>query len=577
MSPPEIDKPESVGPWWASFTADLPPRPAGLDRLPADSTDVVVVGSGVAGCTAALAAADAGASVVVLEAGAAGGGTTFKSGGGTWIPNNSLMRGRGREDDREETLRYMASISFPDQFDPEAPRFGIDQRDFAQLESYFDHAAEAMDFLLDGRAAFREFQSYSGDYEGMVSYHSRQAEEWGRHLAPADPETGDQQLGDSLALQLAAALGRADIPLVVGHRVIDVLTDEDGGVVGVRASSVDGEIELRARHGVIFASGGFSQNPDLVQRWFRGPIYGTGAVPTNRGDFVAIAEGLGAELGNMENGWLAQLPIEMTRDGSVEFGHGSLVMMASGDSMLMVNRHGRRVVNEKEIYQERTEAHFERDAEGNLENEILFLIFDDAVLNETRPWVIPWPAGTANEPYVIHGDTLVDLAAAIERRLAEVAELTGGIELAPEFGADLTTTVERFNDAARQGRDEDFGRGESLHEIDWNLPARDEEQKNPLLHPLAATGPYHCVILGAATLDTNGGPRIDTEGRVLKPDGEPIAGLFGAGNCIASPAAAGYWSGGSTIGPAITIGYLAGRAAAGVTDGEAAWVVDGGA
>jgi succinate dehydrogenase/fumarate reductase flavoprotein subunit len=575
MNAPETDTTSSPGRWWASFTADLPPRPAGLSALPTEITDVVVVGSGVAGCTAALAAADAGASVVVLEAGAGGGGTTFKSGGGTWIPNNSLMRARGREDDREATLRYMASISFPDSFDPEAPRYGIDERDFAQLESYFDHAAEAMDFLLDGRAAFREFQSYSGDYEGMVSYHSRQVEEWGRHLAPADPATGDQQLGDSLALQLAAALERAEVPLVVGHRVVDVLTDGDGGVVGVRAESPAGEVELRARRGVVFASGGFSQNPELVRRWFRGPIYGTGAVPTNRGDFVAIAEGLGAELGNMENGWLAQLPIEMTRDGSVEFGHGSLVMMASGDSMLMVNRHGRRVVNEKEIYQERTEAHFERDAEGNLENEILFLIFDDAVLGETRPWVIPWPAGTADEPYVIHGDTLVDLTAAIERRLAEIAELTGGIELAPEFGDGLAATVERFNEAARQGRDEDFGRGEALHEIDWNLPARDEHQKNPLLHPLAAAGPYHCVILGAATLDTSGGPRIDTEGRVLKPGGEPIPGLFGAGNCIASPAAAGYWSGGSTIGPAIAIGYRAGRAAAGAAKDQPAPAVDG--
>jgi 3-oxosteroid 1-dehydrogenase len=80
--------------------------------------------------------------------------------------------------------------------------------------------------------------------------------------------------------------------------------------------------------------------------------------------------------------------------------------------------------------------------------------------------------------------------------------------------------------------------------------------------PLSEEGPYYAMILGGATLDTKGGPKVDTSARVLRPGGEPIPGLFGAGNCIASPAAEAYWGGGSTLGPAIVLGYLAGNSVA---------------
>lgn len=82
--------------------------------------------------------------------------------------------------------------------------------------------------------------------------------------------------------------------------------------------------------------------------------------------------------------------------------------------------------------------------------------------------------------------------------------------------------------------------------------------------PSTATldGPYFCAILGPATLDTCGGPVIGPDARVLRPDGTPIPGLFGAGNCIASPAGQAYWGAGGTLGPAITFGFLAGRNAA---------------
>jgi hypothetical protein len=125
--------------------------------------------------------------------------------------------------------------------------------------------------------------------------------------------------------------------------------------------------------------------------------------------------------------------------------------------------------------------------------------------------------------------------------------------------------VERFDAMARSGRDVDFRRGETPIEEVWAGAPR-PGAATATMYRFAAEGPYHCVILGAGALDTKGGPVIDPSARVLTPSGEPIAGLYGAGNCIASPAGQAYWGAGGTIGLALTYGFIAGREAAGAPD-----------
>jgi len=215
-------------------------------------------------------------------------------------------------------------------------------------------------------------------------------------------------------------------------------------------------------------------------------------------------------------------------------------------------------------------VHFDWDASGReYPNLVLFMIYDDSVAQSTiqSGFRDPVPAAGESGSHVISGATWADLAQGIDERLRAIAPRTGGVALAPEFLTNLGATVARFNEFATAGCDEDFGRGESPIQLAWG--AGNRGMPNPTMHPFRSEGPYHCILLGGGSLDTKGGPRINDRAQVLAVDGTPIPGLYGAGNCIASPAGQAYWSPGGTIGPAMVTGYLAGTAAAAEPDKKA--------
>ena len=352
-----------------------------------------------------------------------------------------------------------------------------------------------------------------------------------------------------------------------GHRVLDVVS-EGGAVAGVVCEHESATTLLGARRGVVFASGGFAHDAVKAQSYLRGPIFGSGSSPASTGDFVDIALGLGAALGNMTNAWWCQVVVDSVVQSDGQADMSNLVFVPYGDSMLIVNRQGVRVGDEKAMYNERTQTHFVTDG-LTWPNLVQIMIWDEAVASDPSPW--PWRGGVPlpgfDPPWLMKADSLEGLAAMLDQRLkvlrgrrgisARVGQETG---LAPDFSATLAATVNRFNEFAAKGVDPDFGRGQAPVSQAWAGPIR--RGVNPTMYPLSSTGPYYAVLLGAGTLDTCGGPETDASGAVLRTDESTIPGLFGAGNCTSAPTGQGYLGGGGTIGPALTFGWIAGQSAA---------------
>jgi succinate dehydrogenase/fumarate reductase flavoprotein subunit len=243
-----------------------------------------------------------------------------------------------------------------------------------------------------------------------------------------------------------------------------------------------------------------------------------------------------------------------------------------GDSMILVNRHGRRVVNEKTTYNEMTRAFFSWDpAHADYPNLPLFMIYDSSVSDRCRamPEDAPVTEGGGNplpripgEGHELVADTWDELALAIDARLAEYESALPGVRLAPEFINNLSETLQRWTHMSEMGIDREFARGGTSTERRRSGAPRTPDMQNPTMHAFAEAGPYYAVVLVPGTLDTKGGPRIDRSARLLANDGTAVPGLYGAGNAIASPAGQAYWAGGTTLGLAVTFGWIAGVDAA---------------
>jgi 3-oxosteroid 1-dehydrogenase len=544
--------------------------------------DVIVVGSGAAGCAAALGAQALGASTVVLEKAETSGGTTGLSAGAYWIPNSSLMRQHGYDDPRPEALQFMARMAQPALYDPRDAHLGLTSREYELLETFYDRAAEVVDVLSASDALHPTMWPTLGFSDDAVTdpdYHAGVPENrapFGHLLMPEAPPDFDfatQLPGSILAVELRAAAEKAGVTFLCGHRVVDVVRQGDA-VVGVTCDHQSRTVRLGARRGVVFASGGFAHDADKAQSYLRGPIFGTGSAPASTGDFVDIAVGLGAALGNMTNAWWCQVVVDSVVENGGQADMSNLVFVPYGDSMLIVNSEGVRVGDEKAMYNERTQTHFVTDG-LTWPNLVQVMIWDEAVASDPTPW--PWRGGVPlpglEPPWLMKADTLEDLAALVDERLQSLRGRRGisarvGREagLAPDFTATLAATVARFNGFATEGVDADFGRGQTPVARSWAGPIR--RGVDPTMHPLSPTGPYYAVLLGAGTLDSSGGPETDAGGAVLRPDGSAIPGLFGAGNCTSAPTGQGYLGGGGTIGPALVFGWIAGQSAASRTQGE---------
>jgi succinate dehydrogenase/fumarate reductase flavoprotein subunit len=547
------------------------------------TVDVVCVGSGAAACSAAIAAIDHGSSVAVFEKMPVAGGTTSKSGGAVWIPNNRFLRAAGLKDERADALRYMARCSYPRFYNDSTATLGIPELQYQLLEAFYDNGSTAIDRLIELNAVhFRLFTMYflekmAPDYADHLPENRTPR---GRCLEPftpaatAEPTKKDTGFNASTALgpgalliqQMTAWLKDHAVSINTEHRVTQLIV-QNGAVVGVEVAVDDKTINVRAKRGVIFGSGGFAHNYEYVRRYQPG-LAGACAKTSSTGDFIAIGTEAGALMGALNTAWMLEVVLEEALETPAV---GMGVFLVPGDSMILVNKYGRRVVNEKRSYNDRSKIHFEFDpTKEEYPNQYLFIVGDERTL-DAFAGSFPYPVDRREVSYLIQGSNWEELVTNVRKRLESLRPRIGDIELSEDFSQSLAATVKRFNEFARLGRDTDFGRGDQNYDKDFHqvssTPRAGSKFKanampNVTMHPFAPTGPYFAIMVAAGALDTNCGPMINGRAEVLGWDAKPIPGLYGAGNCIAGPAGAGYWGGGGTIGPALTFGYIAGKNAA---------------
>ncbi len=556
---------------------------APADEVPwSDEVDVVVVGSGAAGWSAALAARSGGADVVVLEKLDQLGGTTAKAGGecggtpppgelaqraGTWlwICNHPWLAELGHDDPRDDALRYLARLARPMRYDPASPTLGLPHDEYALLEAFYDHGRRVVGELDALGAPRLRPLAETWDYWADLPENRTPR---GRALYSPLPD-GREATGAEIVSAMSSAAVSLGVAVRTASPVHGLVVDPDtGAVVGVQCGATAATASLvRARGGVVFATGGFTHDPQLRGAHLPAPITGGLAARGSTGDLVHLASALGARLANMSEAWLTP----MVLDHGAEPASGAFRL--PGDSMVLVDRFGRRAVNEKVTYNEMTRAFLRWDETlGEYPHRVLVMLFDrsvgercrampgDAPIDEGGGNPLARPGGT--DHHEIAADSLADLAMKIDERLARHHDRFPGLRLAPDWAGRTHETLLRFDDAARTGVDPDFHRGETRTQRARSGPPRSAEFPNPTMHPFDHEGPWRAVLLVAGTLDTKGGPMIDPQARIVRPDGTPITGLYGAGNCIASPAGQAYWGGGTTLGLAVTFGWLAGEHAA---------------
>ena len=383
-------------------------------------TDILVVGSGVGAATAALTAHDNGNAVMLIEKAAFFGGTSIKSAGVLWIPNNFTLKERGIDDRRDDCVRYQARFSYPERFNADDANLGITEHELSLLEAFYDNASDAVDSLRANEslnvAEWRMFalDRPATDYLDHVPENKTPA---GRALGPLQ-EDGSMGGGGHLMGQLGAAIERAGIPALLGHRAVKLIQDDSGAVIGVQAENNGELVNIKAAKAVIFATGGYVHNREKTDNLQPMRLYGSCAMPAAEGDFIDIAAAAGAKLGNIGGAWRTQVLLEDALNSKYL---ATGVFFPGGDSTLQVNKYGVRAVNENRNYNDRTEVHGLYDSSrADFPNQLMFMIYDQRTAGGFAG-AYPLPLKPADgAAYVLSGNTLAELTAAQASKAATV-------------------------------------------------------------------------------------------------------------------------------------------------------------
>jgi 3-oxosteroid 1-dehydrogenase len=543
--------------------------------------DFVVAGSGAAGMTAALTAKINGLSAVVIEKTEYFGGSTARSGGGVWVPRNSVLGKAHIQDTSEAASCYLAFVA-GDSVPPSLRQAFLEHGpamldlvlahtplDFDWVPNYADYYPEAPGGrkggrsiepqLLDGRILGAELASLRPPYLPAPAHITvTQANYRWMSLGTSHPRAitttarvtarmiisriRHRQLlsmGQALAAGLRQGLIRAEVPVWL-NTPLTGLVIENGRVVGVTVSRDGQPGVIRARRGVLLATGGFERNDEMRGRYQRAPVATEWTVgsPGNSGDGILIGIQAGGVPDLMDEAWWGP---------SIPLASGPIFCLAerSLPGSIFVNAAGERFVNEASPYVDVVHVMYDKHTDEN-PHIPCWMITDQRYRNRYVftgiPPRKPLPRRWLKSGAVVKADSLTELADQI------------GV---PADG--LAKTVQKFNEFARTGRDADFGRGDSAYDRYYGDP---NTKPNANLAPLA-TPPFYAIKIVPGDLGTKGGLRTDAHARVTRDDGSTIAGLYAAGNTSAMVMGRSYAGPGATIGPAMTFGYLAALDAAG--------------
>lgn len=555
-----------------------------------EACDLLVAGSGAAGLAAAVTGAALGLSVVLAEKEAVLGGTTAWSGGWIWAPGNAQGRAAGWADDPDGPRAYLAALL--------GNRF-----DAARIDAFLHHAPAMLAFL-ETRAGLR----FEGGFPIPDTYgHLPGAGTGGRSViaAPADarmlgpllprlrPPLRETtlmgltiQAGADLrafltatrrpaaALHVARRLGRHALDLALHGRAMQLrngqalvarllraaadlgvtllpetplraLLSEGGAVTGGELGTAAGPLRLRARRGVVLATGGFPQDAALRAAHFPAPeTHRSLAVPSATGDGLRLAGAVGGQLARglaASGAWcpVSEVPWPDGRTGV--FPH---IIDRGKPGVIGVLPDGRRFCNEGLGYHDYVAALLAATPPGR--PPVSWLVADDRFLRRyglgiVRPF--PVPAGPwRRRGYLLSAPDLPGLA-----RAAGIAP------------AGLAATVAAWNRAALRGEDPEFGRGGTPY---MRLQGDPEHGPNPCVAPILRP-PFHAVRVIPGSFGCFAGLATDSHARVLDAHGRPVPGLYAAGADMASVFAGHYPAGGINLGPALTFGHVAALHAAG--------------
>ncbi|KAA1006925.1 FAD-dependent oxidoreductase [Paraburkholderia panacisoli] len=559
---------------------------------PDEKFDVVVIGAGGAGMSAALFAAIDGARVLLVESTEYVGGTTAYSAGTTWIPasmhgpsvnpddssaNAEAFLRRAVGERSNEALRRaflqagpqaVAHIEANSDVKYRARPFHPDYLSELEGSTLRGRALEPLAF--DGRKLGKQFalirppipeftvlggMMVDRDDVGhllnmtkslkslrhavkLLARHARDRMSW--------PRGTRLVMGNALIGRLLHSLLTRDVTVLVNTKLESLHTGASGSVEGMTLSQNGQRRRITVTGGVILASGGFNRHPQRRRTMLPGadPSWCPGA-PGHTGSAHDLALAIGARYGEgaLSNAFWAPVSVRKRRDGTTAvFPH--FLMDRGKPGMLVVNQQGKRFLNENTSYHLFGIAM--QEAHRKTPSVPAYLVTDAQGLRKYGLGMVR-PGGKGLAPFLADGyltraDTLDELAAKL------------GIE-----SAGLADSVARINEYARTGVDLDFQRGTTDYQrangdANWQGP-------NPCLGPIGRA-PFYAVRLYPGDIGAATGLVSDQKGRVVGRDDQPIGGLYACGNDMQSVMGGVYPGPGITLGPGLTFAYLAGRDAA---------------